>query len=401
VNDNCNIARGTEFEDMICPGKKHRYSEPFCSNREVLFRSSCAFTNGEHTITAGVIYDQERWHWKDHSQWPPHYQCTPQTKFLEFDKLAITMSVYPVSYGHFLFVLVKMLFMDAVLPRDVKIYVHVANNAVKDVPKKWLTALYDAGIIKPERILTLPDDQPHHVVMYAKEMYWMLNTHFEHLGNGMLELDRARRALVPEHPPVAQRNVIVVMQRKGGSRSLPNHDEVVRLLKAEFEIQHMTAEQRNATTLRKQIAAYFPQGMEVRVHTGHSSLKEEIEEFWKPAALMVGPHGAGMQNMLFMPQGAPICEICYSKPSCPHMYYMLASNLGLPYYSLFGQGQSYQPLKIPTQDVVDIVKMMVGFVVGQSTDAAGVHHSRRADYLADAQRRTRCGLKEVKAVAGV
>ncbi len=53
--------------------------------------------------------------------------------------------------------------------------------------------------------------------------------------------------------------------------------------------------------------------------------------------LLIGVHGAGLSNMLFMPSGSKICEIRGQDDARNNCYFSLASTCGLDYYSHFGE----------------------------------------------------------------
>jgi capsular polysaccharide biosynthesis protein len=74
------------------------------------------------------------------------------------------------------------------------------------------------------------------------------------------------------------------------------------------------------------------------VDTNIMTIRDQILTFQK-CKLIIGAHGAGLSNMLFMRKGAIVIEIR------PHgeqnnIYMMLASCLGLQYYVLYSEKQT-------------------------------------------------------------
>ena len=51
----------------------------------------------------------------------------------------------------------------------------------------------------------------------------------------------------------------------------------------------------------------------------------------RETVVLLGVHGAGMTNMLFLPDGAPVIELLNDEHGDP-CYFLLASCLGLPYF---------------------------------------------------------------------
>jgi hypothetical protein len=194
-------------------------------------------------------------------------------------------------------------------------------------------------------------------------------------GNGQLELDRIRRTFVPKHPPLSLRNRIVVIKRSN-SRALTNHDAAIAMLKKDF----------GGKTF-----GFLDEPSEVVEFTPRSSMGEEIDYFWSRALAVIAPHGAGLQNIAFVDTGTPVLEICYEGVRgmrCPHMYYMLATNLGLPYYSLVSPGGYTSKITVDIGELRDTTRAMIDSV----TRNGGADYR---EFVAAASDGVTCGLKEV------
>lgn len=76
------------------------------------------------------------------------------------------------------------------------------------------------------------------------------------------------------------------------------------------------------------------------------------------AALFVGPHGAGMTNLIFMPPGAAVLEVRPRdyKNNC---YQHLSDRIGLPYYRVFGDGGFETPIDVDSAAVVATVERIL------------------------------------------
>ncbi|HZU79694.1 MAG TPA: glycosyltransferase family 61 protein [Acidimicrobiales bacterium] len=90
-----------------------------------------------------------------------------------------------------------------------------------------------------------------------------------------------RDTLLPESAPVARRRLYVTRGHKRNTRRVENEDAVLKLL--------------------------APYGFEV-VDPGALSVAEQIDAF-AGAELVVGPHGAGLTNIVFCPAGATVVEL--------------------------------------------------------------------------------------------
>lgn len=77
-----------------------------------------------------------------------------------------------------------------------------------------------------------------------------------------------------------------------------------------------------------------PLGFE-RVLAEDMSLREQIELF-ASASVLIGPHGAGFTNMLFMPEGSTILE-CFEPRTLRRCYGTLSAACGHAYYAVVGE----------------------------------------------------------------
>jgi hypothetical protein len=64
--------------------------------------------------------------------------------------------------------------------------------------------------------------------------------------------------------------------------------------------------------------------------------------------VFISPHGAGMNNVLFLSNGATAIEVVYSDSSfrCPEEYYCLCSAIGVEYYMTAAEGDSNSQLRV-------------------------------------------------------
>lgn len=132
------------------------------------------------------------------------------------------------------------------------------------------------------------------------------------------------------------RNSIVVLRRYDGlARSIENHGELMAALRERFpgrSVEDWQATKEN----------FLATGA-VMYH----------------AAVIVGPHGANMNNMLYARRGTAVVEIGFvdtADMSWPPDYLCLARNLGLPYWaSVTKRGEYHTPLVIHVQRTVEIV----------------------------------------------
>ncbi|MCP8968349.1 glycosyltransferase family 61 protein [Ectobacillus ponti] len=118
-----------------------------------------------------------------------------------------------------------------------------------------------------------------------------------------------REALLPYGTPYGGHERIYISRKHAQHRHVGNEGEVEALLKR-FAFQ--------------------------TVYLEDMSLQEQIGLFSK-ARFIVAPHGAGLANLLFAPEGAKVLE--FFAPSYVNVvYWVLCNHLNLEYYYLLGEG---------------------------------------------------------------
>jgi len=114
--------------------------------------------------------------------------------------------------------------------------------------------------------------------------------------------DWIRAKLAPHlmNKPVGKK--VFYISRREGPRSILNEEEIVRSLKS-YDV--------------------------TVVQTEKMSLQEQIDLF-SDAGLIIGPHGAGIQNALWAPRGCRVLELVNAR-YFSGIYWTLAESLGQPY----------------------------------------------------------------------
>ena len=149
--------------------------------------------------------------------------------------------------------------------------------------------------------------------VYRTEEFILLS----HLGYqfcGMLHpafLDFFRERVLPDRPSVRSKRILISRRTASRGRRVLNMDAVSAAL-AELGFEEHALEQ--------------------------YSIQQQIELF-HDAEIVVGPHGAGLTNMLFAPHGTRIVELFGTATVMPHYYYM-AKSLKNPYLFLVGNAET-------------------------------------------------------------
>ena len=128
-----------------------------------------------------------------------------------------------------------------------------------------------------------------------------------------------------------QKPVLVVIKRSGGSRQITNTDELITAIKNTQEF------------------------IQLKEHSGDLPLVEQLAMF-ASASVVIGPHGAGLSNMVAMKPDGVVVELQVVPAN--HCYLFLAFNLGLKYLTYYEKGALYYGSW--SVNVTQVVKMLHG-----------------------------------------
>lgn len=103
---------------------------------------------------------------------------------------------------------------------------------------------------------------------------------------------------------------------------------------------------------------------------GYTSVIMEDYDFAEQIRIMnrtshiISLHGAGLTNMLFLPENARVLEIRHEEDNFRNCYYTMASDLSLPYYYILGRSERPEDsfhvanLFVDIEDLRDVVRQM-------------------------------------------
>lgn len=224
------------------------------------------------------------------------------------------------------------------------------QEALRDMGKKWIGSSERTR----QRVIPLPQTSYYH---------WLI----EDLPSFLLALQEDPRAAIATkrnppkyvstfldflgHSPVIffSRSLhadVVTFNSKGGIVGVPQKPDIAKL-RDFFDVSERPPLRRKAVYISRARASRSPLGeswleeelarADVEIHRLENSSFAQQVELFKGATLIIGPHGAGLSNMVFMPRGEVI-EI--GNPSWPNPCFEILSNVcGHSYRSVFLDGQ--------------------------------------------------------------
>jgi len=118
-------------------------------------------------------------------------------------------------------------------------------------------------------------------------------------------------------------------------------------------ISRSKATQRFISNEEEVISLLISFGFEIHVFE-HYSLSKQID-LMRDAQCLLGIHGAGLTNMLFMPSAGSVIELRNRGDQHNNCYFSMASELNHTYYYLQGNGDSEQTASVNLQ--IDLIQL--------------------------------------------
>ncbi len=148
------------------------------------------------------------------------------------------------------------------------------------------------------------------------------------------------------------------------------NEELLKKLRAKFiknnntskiiYISRKNASQRYINNEDELIDLLVQYGVDVHIFENYE-FEEQIELMSK-AKCVIGLHGAGLTNMLFMPEGGMVLEIRNEGDAENNCYFSMASALDLDYYYILGKGDSLNTsnvnIEVSIQNFRDVLNVM-------------------------------------------
>lgn len=260
---------------------------------------------------------------------------------------------YAGAAGHFLNELLpRLVHLDAFLPAHIPILWPPGP-----IPDRWLTLLREAGVVSSSREMVR--DRSERTIFRARRLYvygtlepvlaapvvtWFSQALLaDSVSDKLVRPRLATSASLPIAPGARQK--LVVLGRAGtGSRQLANGAELVA-----------------------SIAARFPSVDVVEVAPTLDNVEETVAAV-AAATVVLSPHGAGLNNILFARRGATaVIEVGFLQEDfhLPSDYACLSRNLGLHYWLVLPISGSYGgPLTVDVERtlgvIVDALKVVSG-----------------------------------------
>ena len=261
----------------------------------------------------------------------------------QYTELIDSVGNYLHAPGHFgpeqLPRLIRLL---ATVPTTAKVL--VAKGGIADA---FVDVLVERGIVTRDRIVSFDNNAYTNYfanIVYRSEFWPFLtgedNSYFVYDRTNMQLVHRA--IVGNKSSMIENRDRIVLIKRKTGtSRSIIEHFDMVTFMVSALNQSNL----------------FSKFHIEIFEATGH--LREHVTLF-RRARVIVGPHGAGMMNVLWASPGTHVVEVGYDSGMIfPDMYAIMSLHLEHHYWICKGRGDYSAPIHVDMDDFIYILNQII------------------------------------------
>ncbi|CAF1578480.1 unnamed protein product [Rotaria sordida] len=236
----------------------------------------------------------------------------------------------------------RLLRLLATVPTTAKVL--VAKGGVAD---PLIDVLVERGIVTRDRIVQFDKDiRPNHFanIVYRSDSWPYLrdkdNSHYIH---DRTDMQLVHRVMATDKLAATDKKdcIILIKRRDGDARSIIEHLDLIAVMSSALNKSKMSSDLR----------------IEIFEARGH--IRDHIALF-RRARIIVGPHGAGMMNILWSSSGTHVVEIGYTTGmTCPEMYAEMSLHLEHHYWICKGHGDYSAPIHVDMDDFMYIFNQIM------------------------------------------
>jgi hypothetical protein len=258
-------------------------------------------------------------------------------------ELIDSLGVYLQAPGHFgPQQLPRLLRLLATVPRTAKVL--VAKGGVADA---FIDVLIERGIVTRDRIVQYDKDiRPKHFanVVYRSESWpYLRGKDSSYYVHDRMDMQLVHRVMTGDVllPSNKQDRIILIKREKGDDRSIIEHSDMAAFM---------------AYALNK---SKLSSKLQIEIFDARGHLRDHIALF-RRARVIVGPHGAGMMNILWSSPGTHVVEVGYNTGmTLPEMYAVISLHLEQHYWICKGHGDYSAPIHVDMNDFIYIFSNII------------------------------------------
>ncbi|CAF1109624.1 unnamed protein product [Adineta steineri] len=264
----------------------------------------------------------------------PKYQHT---------ELIDSIGTYLSAPGHFgPQQLPRLLRLLATVPTTAKVL--VSKGGVADL---LVDVLVERGIVARDRIIPYEAHKgSYHFasIVYRSETWpYVGNRPIPNHLHDRTDMQLVHRVLAgdEEQSTVKKDRIILIKRNKGRARSIIEHSSLAVLITSALKESNMTS------------------NLHLEIFEAQGHMRDHIALF-RRARVIVGPHGAGMMNILWASPGTYVVEIGYTTGMVfPQMYAEMSLHLDHKYWICKGYGDYAAPIHVDLNDFVYIINQIL------------------------------------------
>ncbi|CAF0781549.1 unnamed protein product [Adineta steineri] len=264
----------------------------------------------------------------------------------QYTELIDSIGIYLQAPGHFVpEQLPRLLRLLATAPKTAKVL--VAKGGIAD---SLIDVLVERGIVTRDRIIPYDNNnRPYYFanIVYRSESWpYLTDKNNSHHLYDRTDMQLVHRALATDGDDNQQsknkRNLVILIKRKDGdARSIIEHLDMVAFINSRLKKSKKSLD------------------LHLEIFEAEGHVRDHIALF-RRARIIVGPHGAGMLNVVWSSAGTYVVEVGYNEGmTFPEMYAEMSLHLEQHYWICKGYGNYDSPIHVDMDDFIYIFNEII------------------------------------------
>jgi hypothetical protein len=258
-------------------------------------------------------------------------------------ELIDSIGTYLQAPGHFgPQQLPRLLRLLATVPETAKVL--VAKGGIAD---PLIDVLVERGVVTRDRIVQFDKNtRPNHFanIVYRSESWpYLKGKEYAHYVHDRTDMQLVHRVMAPSELLANDKKdcIILIKREDGDARSIIEHSYMAEFMES--------------TLNKSKISSH----LHIEIFEARGHIRHHIALF-RRARVIIGPHGAGMMNILWSSPGTHVVEVGYTTGmTLPEMYAEMSLHLEHQYWICKGHGDYSSPIHVDMDDFIYIFNQII------------------------------------------
>jgi len=210
-----------------------------------------------------------------------------------------------------------------------------------------IDVLVERGVVTRDRIVQFDKNtRPNHFanIVYRSESWpYLKGKEYAHYVHDRTDMQLVHRVMAPSELLANDKKdcIILIKREDGDARSIIEHSYMAEFMES--------------TLNKSKISSH----LRIEIFEARGHIRDHIALF-RRARVIIGPHGAGMMNILWSSPGTHVVEVGYTTGmTLPEMYAEMSLHLEHQYWICKGHGDYSSPIHVDMDDFIYIFNQII------------------------------------------